>query len=437
MGYDMIAKVGTLLVELLGRELVPEVILHKSDIGLCSPGERGDFKLGIYLYDIRENQDVRAAGMVNAGLHTQTYPPMYVTLSYMITAYLDSDIKFRAQEEQKILGRVMQVLRDNPVFSQAELGGGVNMPAQIGLMQTGGYEKSDIWNHTNLSPRLSLFYCVQPVEIPSARTKEVSRVRDVDFQMEKDGEATNREGRLRTSLTLLLIDDYTGKPVDGRDVALRVPGQPSPLEKGNGYYVFVNLTQTDIRILCESRIYAPQEKMVQSGTDGDEAVCVMRLMPGPGYPAPKKATGLLGRAEPGTDFFIWKREGEGYRPSQDFDGSESEPGDKISIYNPEGKRLEEKGCYILNTESGEREFFRITGEEGGYYSIDRRLQGKYRRAAARILPVYEVRADDRGEVFALFAGENKSKFDVVCQEKGDEKEKHVSLRPGKIKKVKL
>ena len=440
MGYDMIAKVGKLLVELLGRELVPDVLQHKNSIGLCTPGEHGDFKLGIYLYDIRENQDVRASGMVNAGLHTQNYPPVYLTLSYMITAYSDSDIAFRAQEEQRILGRVIQVLRDYSVFSAAELGGGVDMPAQIGFMRIEGHEKANLWNYTNLPSKLSLFYRVQPVEIPSGRTREVSRVRDVDFQMEKDGEPANREGReqpLRASLTVLVIDDYTGKPVDGKNVTLRVPGQTPPQAKGGGYYVFVNLTQPDVHIFCESQIYASQTKHVQSGERAGEEVHIIRLMPLAAYPVSGKATGLYGRAEPGCEFFIWKKEGEGYRLSKNFGENENIPDCRIAIYNPEERMLEGKGFYILDRDSGEKEFFRIPGEEGGYFCIDRPLHGKYKKMETSILPVYEVRADERGEVFVLFAGENASKFDVVCQKTRDGKETQISLRRGKVKKVKL
>ena len=99
--------------------------------------------------------------------------------------------------------------------------------------------------------------------------------------------------------------------------------------------------------------------------------------------------------------------------------------------------LEGKGFYILDRDSGEKEFFRITGEEGGYFCIDRPLHGKYKKMETSILPVYEVRADERGEVFVLFAGENASKFDVVCQKTRDGKETQISLRRGKVKKVKL
>lgn len=440
MGYDMIAKVGKLLVEVLGRELVPDVLLHKNSIGLCTPGERGDFKLGIYLYDIQENQDVRASGMVNAGLHTQTYPPVYLTLSYMITAYSDSDIAYRVQEEQRILGRVIQVLRDYSVFSPAELGGGVDMPAQISFVRLEAHERENLWNHTNLPAKLSLFYRIQPVEIPSGRTREVSRVRDVDFQMEKDGKPANAQNRpphLHASLTVLVIDDYTGKPVQQKDITLRVPGQAPPQVKGGGYYVFVNVTQPEIQIICESRIYFPRTKYVGSETGEAQKVQILRLMPKAEYPTLGKATALSGRAKPGENFFIWKREGEGYRLSKNLGGEEGVPDCRIAIYNPEDRMLEGKGFYILDRDTGDKEFFRITGEEGGYFCMDRPLQGKYKKMRTSILPVYEVQADERGEVFVLFAGEAASKFEVVCQSTGDGKKVQLSLRRGRVKKVKL
>ena len=71
MGYGMIADVGNLLVGILSRELVPDLIPHKNQIGLCSPDGHGDLKVGIFLYNISENPDIRISGMVNAGATRQ------------------------------------------------------------------------------------------------------------------------------------------------------------------------------------------------------------------------------------------------------------------------------------------------------------------------------------------------------------------------------
>jgi len=182
----MIAEVGNLLVKILRRELIPDVIPHSSNIGLCSPEDHGDLQLGVYLYDISENEDIRVSGMVNEGINRQVFPPTYLSLHYMLTAYSASDIKARASEEQKILGRVIQVFHDYNVLPEGELGDGASMPARIELQRMERFEKMRLWNMPNIPYRLSLFYRVQPVEIVSAKTKEISRVRDVDFSVKEE-----------------------------------------------------------------------------------------------------------------------------------------------------------------------------------------------------------------------------------------------------------
>lgn len=183
MGYNIVSEVGNLLVQLFCRELVPNVVQRSDNIGLCSPDDHGDFQLGIYLYDISENVQTPASGMVDAGYARQQYPSTYLNLYYMITAYSESDLKFRALQEHQILGQVVQVLRDHSVLTEEMLGGDVNMPARIEMQQIDMDEKMRVWNFPNLPYKLSLFYEVQPVEIKSAKTREVTRVREAVFSV--------------------------------------------------------------------------------------------------------------------------------------------------------------------------------------------------------------------------------------------------------------
>lgn len=185
MSYGMIAEIGNRLTELLCRELVPEVLQHRDHIGLCSPDNHGDIRLGIYLYDVSENEEMVVPGMVDTGVRTQTYPSSYLTLGYMITAYSESDLKFRAAEEQRILGRVVQTLRDNSVFAEGTLEGS-QVPVRIELQRIKSYEKLRLWNFPNVPYKLSLFYRVYPVEIRSARTREITRVREVEFAVREN-----------------------------------------------------------------------------------------------------------------------------------------------------------------------------------------------------------------------------------------------------------
>lgn len=182
--YTIISDVGNAIVSLLQEHMIPDVILNPESIGLCSPEERGNVILGVYLYDIRESEEYRNSTMVTMDATRQKYPSSYLTLNYMITAYSNGDIKYRAIEEQKILGKVLQILADyhtlDPVtLKPMERNGGAGL--EIELQPLSHEDKQKIWSVPNKAYRLSLFFKVGPVELESEKIREVQRVVDIDF----------------------------------------------------------------------------------------------------------------------------------------------------------------------------------------------------------------------------------------------------------------
>lgn len=434
MGYQMIENIGNLLVELLCREMVPEVIRHNSHIGLCSPDEHGDYKLGIYLYDICENEDIRASGMINAGIKKQMYPPVYLSLYYMITAYSDSDIKFRAQEEHKILGRVVQALRDNSVLPEEALGGGAAMPAQIHLQRILQHDKIHMWNFPGEPYRLSLFYRIQPVEISSARTREIVRVKDADFTVPEDKEAAKNKN-LHVSLAVLVLDGFTGEPVKSGSVTVSVSGQKAAVVKSDGYHVFTNFTGSKADIVCESRIYECRTKQVS--LSGKEDVFVIRLMPNERYPFSSGTTCVSGKTWANRRLMFWLSSNEGYRLFEDYSCTGQEEGHRLAIYNPDNKEFAGKKFFIYGKEKKEKEYFKISGKAGEHYCIDRALHKDYKKIGTGIMPVYEIYADDTGKFFLPVEKNSKAKIELICQAEGDGEEKAFLLMPGKVNAVTL
>lgn len=180
-----ILDVSNTIMETLRINLSPEIIQSADTIGLCSPDERGDFVLGIHLYDIRESEEYRNNDMINVSFNKQKYPSTFLTLSYMITAYSKADVKFKEGEDQRILGKVVQTLADNPVVKAESLGGSEtdgNMDTRIKMISLSPEEKQKLWNIPNVPYRTTLFYKVSPVEIESAKTRSVQRVLEADFK---------------------------------------------------------------------------------------------------------------------------------------------------------------------------------------------------------------------------------------------------------------
>lgn len=183
-----IADIGNAVLSLLREHLVPDTISSPDAIVLCSPEDKGDALLGIHLYDIRENEEMRASKMVNLSTERQRYPSTYLSLSYMITAYSNADVKFRAAEDQRILSRTVQVLSsfghfDAQTLQPTEKLG--EMDLRMRMLPISIEEKQRLWNFQKVPYRVSLFYRVAPVELRSMRGRKVQRVVDVEMRAEE------------------------------------------------------------------------------------------------------------------------------------------------------------------------------------------------------------------------------------------------------------
>ena len=186
--YTIISDIGNMITGLLKEEMVPEIIVSADAIGMCSPAEKENVSLGLYLYDVRESESLRVNGMQPDGQKRQKYPPMYLDLYYMLTAYSMSDAKFRASEEQRILGKAMQILHDHPSISSDTMTFGPSNSGEtitIEMMQINTEEKVKLWNNPNTAYRFSLFYKVSPVPLDSTRSVPTTRVTSLDFTVEE------------------------------------------------------------------------------------------------------------------------------------------------------------------------------------------------------------------------------------------------------------
>ena len=285
MGFSSISEVGNHIVSILRRELVPDVVLHTGAIGLCSPEDHGDFTIGVYLYDISPNNDLVERRMVAVDRRTQVYPSSFLTLRYMITAYSMGDLKFRTEEEHRILGRIVQALSDYSVIGRTSSLYGKPMDTRIEMERIEFSEKLKLWNFPNKAYRLSLFYKAQPVEITSTRTRLIaSRVRDVRlFIQDSIGSQTDLLTFGHT-LVVLCTDSETGRPIEGSQVRVWMEHARPPILKEHCYRIFTHIEGDRTVIHCESALYKPIDVEVDLHTwDGSE-VFEIGLEPGDNYP---------------------------------------------------------------------------------------------------------------------------------------------------------
>lgn len=186
--YTVIADVSARIRERLTERLVPELVISKEGVALCSPADKGDAAVGIFLYDIQESDVMRQNRMIDVGEKQQRFPSMYLSLYYMITVYPTGERRYRMGQEEKILGRIAQYFHDFSVVGEDD------NPVSMELQSVSTEDKLKLWSYPNEPYRVSLFYKAAPVEIVSNRFREVSRVRERRISLE-DGRQREMYGR--------------------------------------------------------------------------------------------------------------------------------------------------------------------------------------------------------------------------------------------------
>lgn len=159
--------------------MVPEPVSKPEIIGLCSPADKGDFVVTVYLYNVEESGESRNNQMRSVGTGQLQYPPLAVYLDYIVTAHSTADLQSRMLDENRILGRVMQIFHDNSIIKGPLLQGSLaekNEQVRIALKKISVDEMSRIWNFPNLPYKLSVGYRVGPVDLESTRTRSTKRV---------------------------------------------------------------------------------------------------------------------------------------------------------------------------------------------------------------------------------------------------------------------
>ncbi len=208
----------------------------------------------------------------------------------------------------------------------------------------------------------------------------------------------------RASLVVLLIDDFTGKPILWNQAKVSISGKKLPVIKKDGYRVFLNLKEKEVCLFCESGIYEKKEDRVFLPLE--EKVHIIRLLPNRSYPLPFGNTCVSGRIKPKEMAVFWEKKKRGYKLLRKYEREENK--EEISIYNPEQKNLIGKAFFIQNKE--QREYFRLLEKKKDGYRMDRSLAHSYPKIGTEITPLYEVQADEWGDFFFPLIGSSKEEI---------------------------
>lgn len=182
--FSIISDVSNEIVKVLREHICPELIQSPESITLAAPTDKNaDFQLGLYLYDIQELREYQQVGMVRMPGNRAQYPPKLLTLHFVLYINSRSQLMSTPENEQRILGRAVQVLMDYGTLSESAREDEVS--PSITMQMLGFDEKTKIWSVLSVPYQLGIYFQASPVVLSSRRTKDFKRVVAADFTAEQ------------------------------------------------------------------------------------------------------------------------------------------------------------------------------------------------------------------------------------------------------------
>jgi len=169
MSDSAIADVSETLLRVLRERL--SGLVAQDHVTLASPADiELDTSpwLGLFLYQVAENLHLKNEEMRRTDPARLEFPPTVVDLNYLAVPYAQT-----RDDEQKIVGRVIQAFASQPVLRGAVLQrslAGSSEELKVVPYAPSMDELARLWTTFNNKPyKLSLGYQVTPVKIASAR----------------------------------------------------------------------------------------------------------------------------------------------------------------------------------------------------------------------------------------------------------------------------
>lgn len=198
-GYSIISDVSGGLLKTLRRDLCPEPIQSPESIQLASPADKNaDFQLGLYLYDFKELGECRVSAQTQRPGNLRQFPPRPLTLSYLLFLNSKAQIVAGADVEQRVLGRALQTLSDNPSVELSKLHSfqdSADADAAITFLSLSFDDKTKIWSSLSVPYQIAVYFSVAPVLLSSTRSESFTRVRESTVTLhQREASGGRREG---------------------------------------------------------------------------------------------------------------------------------------------------------------------------------------------------------------------------------------------------
>jgi len=189
--YGSLSDVSRTIVDLLKAEFSTENIVSPENIGFCEPGERGAFTVGLHIYDVRENSETRDTREITMPDGSTKSGPISMSMYMAVSIASKAEVAVRALDEQRILGKVIQTMKDNSRLPEKYMPDALRQTGEVfgvDLLSLEMEDKVKIWSLFNQPYRVSCFYRVGPIMIESAVIRKPApkvKVFEADVRQEK------------------------------------------------------------------------------------------------------------------------------------------------------------------------------------------------------------------------------------------------------------
>ncbi len=190
--YTIISDVSNYILNVLRAKMCPEPIPSPNNIEVSSPASQDvDYILGLYLYDIKEDDTVAPPPTIRRGKLQLQKPPKPYSLYYMVFINSGGQAGLKDQDFQKIIGKCAQIVADNNSVLPNQLQNWLETqepPITLTQAKISLEEKVRVWSAINKPYQISLFYKAAPVFVSSEVVIDAPRVTDAQFTLHVTGE---------------------------------------------------------------------------------------------------------------------------------------------------------------------------------------------------------------------------------------------------------
>lgn len=203
--YTVFAEVSTTIITLLRNVITPEPFNKPEQIGICSPREKENYEIGVFLYDIEIHKEMELQSRIIIDETQYKEPPLSFSLYYMIFVNLKSDSSTKQIDEQRILGKIIQQLYNYRKIPQQYLSGSIQKAQEnisLQYLNVSLEEKNKLYAMWNFYNETACFYKVSPVFMDTEMIHTTKRIvkREFKIQQKQKGEKYGNSSNSRNNV---------------------------------------------------------------------------------------------------------------------------------------------------------------------------------------------------------------------------------------------